>query len=130
LRTKFARGVLVATLLATASLVLPSSAFADKARTEVTVHKLVWNQEVSAFIGTVTSPRPRCATDRKVSIFRERGSKDVRMGTSLSAPYAPTPENDYVWIVEAPGLVPGDYFAVAEETARCKAGRSTTHAVW
>ena len=90
------------------------------------------------FWGAVTSPKPACAPDRKVRVFRKRSGDDSKFGSDTSlegpspgsgpytvtAPTGDTPEGKYYAKIKARDLRPGGAHAHI-----CEGAKSPTVAV-
>ena len=76
--------------------------------------------------GGVTSPNDKCAPDRKVTVFREAGSDDVKFGSDVSEVGTTPGVGDY--LVNAPsGDIPsGDYYSRVKKRDLRK-GRAHDH---
>ena len=76
--------------------------------------------------GTVSSPKPkRCAADRHVVVFKQKGTRGGGDDTKFASDSASLSGGVYQWSTGNTGT-PGRFYAVVRHIAGCKADSSPT----
>jgi len=110
-------------LLALWAILVPSQAMADKAPAEITIDVLD-EGGIYSWNGEITSPKPTCKKDRKITVYRRNPGKDEKIGSVNSFPSLDPGDHTWYWLVEDPGKPNGEYYAKAKATDRCKKAKS------
>jgi len=122
--------VLTATgvLLMIGAMIAPSSALAGRAAAVIdftyisTDGKGNWD-----YGGGISSSSSKCTSGRKITVYREAGDQDVKIGSDKAIVNFITPEpDDYVWGLQDADGENGTYYASAKKTKKCKKAVSNT----
>ena len=116
------RSIIGATaLLVLTAALLPAQAMAGKASAVLAINydsdDGVGNID---FGGTVESSDSRCESPRKITLYREEGDKDEKMGKTKSIPNIFQPGEPAGWQVDDTDATAGTYYASAKKTKKCK----------
>ncbi len=124
--------VLTATgvLLVLGAMIVPSSALAAKApATIIFDYDSFDGADTYTYGGSIDSPSSKCDFLRKVTVYREEGPKDKKLGKDKALPNISNPEDPARWGIEDSVGGPGEYYAVAKKTKKCKKAVSNLYVV-
>jgi len=108
-------------LVACTALVAGGSAFA-RAKAET---KVIIKAQSGGFFGYVESSKTKCASGRKVVLYKQKGDtpkrkKDKKIGSDIAQANGP----GYMWSTGNTGSTKGLFYAYAPKINGCKAGFS------
>jgi hypothetical protein len=105
-----------------AALALAGTAFARGANTGVTIHG-----PEGDFHGKVLSERAKCQEGRKVTVFKQKGSKQKpAVDKKIASDISERSGNVGVWDVGNTGFKQGKFYAKAAHSRGCEVGFSKT----
>ena len=111
-------------------MTLGSAATAQAARAPATI-TIDWSQSGNEFFyfGEISSPKQKCQSLRKITVYRKKNGDDEKIGSAKSVPDIFSPEEDYVWQVNTFDEPNGIYYAQAAKTNKCKKATSPSLAL-
>jgi hypothetical protein len=105
---------------------LASEAHGAKAKTNIELYDMSYGDDQTNYEGEVASPRRSCEQDRRVTVYRKRPGKDLKMGSDRAS--SESMSGGFIWFFSKPAYaLPGTFYAKAKGTKKCKPGRSENY---
>ena len=114
------KAILLVTALSVAGMATGATA-GGKATTTLKLNAMFEALGDTVITGDIKSSRKACKNNRKVTVYRQQGGADERIGSTRSAEGK---GNTYSWVVVKDNVPSGSYYAKSRPTDRCKGDKS------
>jgi len=109
----------------TAGLAMAAAVLAPAAAQAGNTDVIVSTYNGSSFIGEVQSSKGSCRNKRKVTLYKEGASKDIKLGSDKSGPGKGDTQGG--WIITHEGASPGGYYVKVKAKGNCDKDKSQTY---